>query len=271
MDVQSLAGNEAYWRRLPKGPGEGDVESIAKLITIDRGSPVPLYFQFAQQLQGLIESGVLPPGTRLSNEIAMADQFGLSRPTMRQAMQHLVDKGLLARKRGVGTQVVTNRIRRHVELTSLYEDLERENRRPRTDVLSVETVEADAETAAALRLAPGAEVVELRRLRYADDQPIALMRNELPVESVELTEEALTRQGLYQLLRRSGADLSTAAQTIGARRATAAEARLLGEARGATLLTMTRTAYDSAGRPVEYGSHLYRASRYSFEMTVAAR
>jgi DNA-binding GntR family transcriptional regulator len=246
------------------------VESFAELITIDRASPVPLYFQVAQQLQELIETGVLPPGTRLSNEIAMADQFGLSRPTMRQAMQHLVDKGLLARKRGVGTQVVTNRIRRQVELTSLYEDLDREHRHPRTDVLSVETVPASPEIAGALRVEAGADVVFVERLRYADDQPIALMHNHLPAGLVDLDPEALATQGLYQLLRRAGTDLSTASQTIGARRATAAEARLLDESRGATLLTMTRTAYDSSGEPVEYGSHLYRASRYSFEMTVAA-
>ncbi|MEV5609969.1 GntR family transcriptional regulator [Streptomyces sp. NPDC052225] len=247
------------------------MESIAKLITIDRSSPVPLYFQFAQQLQQLIESGVLPPGTRLSNEIALADQFGLSRPTMRQAMQHLVDKGLLARKRGVGTQVVTNRIRRHVEFSSLYEDLERDDRHPRTTVLSVATRPADAEVAAALRLDEGADVLAVERLRFADDQPIALMRNHLPAGLVAVTAEALAEGGLYQLLRGSGVDLRSARQAIGARRATAAEAKLLDETRGATLLTMTRTAYDDAGTPVEYGTHVYRASRYSFEMTVAAR
>ncbi|MFI0894927.1 GntR family transcriptional regulator [Streptomyces sp. NPDC020983] len=246
------------------------MESFAKLITIDRSSPVPLYFQFAQQLQKLIETGVLPPGTRLSNEVALADQFGLSRPTMRQAMQHLVDKGLLARKRGVGTQVVTNRIRRQVEFTSLYDDLEREERRPRTEVLSLGTLPAGAEVAAALRLDEGTEVLALERLRFADDEPIALMRNHLPASLIELSSQTLAEAGLYQLLRRSGIGLSTARQTIGARRATAAEAQLLGESRGATLLTMARTAYDGSGEPVEYGVHVYRASRYSFEMTVAA-
>lgn len=258
------------WRRSQ----EGDVESLANRITIDRSSPIPLYFQFARQLQELIETGVLPPGTRLSNEIALADQFGLSRPTMRQAMQHLVDKGLLARRRGVGTQVVTNRIRRQVEFTSLYEDLLREGRRPRTQVLSVGTVPAAAGVAAALRIEEGADVVAIERLRFADDQPIALMRNHLPAGLVEPAADALagalTEAGLYQVLRRSGLGLSTAEQTIGARRATAAEARLLDESRGATLLTMSRTAYDPAGRPVELGAHVYRASRYSFEMTVAA-
>ncbi|MFJ8546056.1 GntR family transcriptional regulator [Streptomyces sp. NPDC093586] len=246
------------------------MEPLTKKITIDRSSPVPLYFQFAQQLQSLIEAGELPPGTRLSNEIAMADEFGLSRPTMRQAMQHLVNKGLLARKRGVGTQVVTNRIRRQVEFTSLYEDLERDGRHPSTQVLSVETVPAEGEVAAALRLEEGQPVLSVERLRLADDQPIALLHNYLPEGLIELTLEALAEGGLYQMLRRSGVALSTAEQTIGARGATAAEARLLDETRGATLLTMTRTAFDGSGRPVEYGTHVYRASRYSFEMTVAA-
>ncbi|MDX6354309.1 MAG: hypothetical protein QOF98_1212 [Streptomyces sp.] len=246
------------------------MESLAQQITIDRSSPVPLYFQFAQQLQTLIESGVLPPGTRLSNEITMADQFGLSRPTMRHAMQHLVDKGLLARQRGVGTRVVTNRIRRQLEFTSLYEDLERDQRRPSTEVLSIATTPADSEVAAALRVDVGAEVVAIQRLRLADGEPIALMHNHLAADLVELSREALCGAGLYQLLRRAGIALSTAEQTIGARKATAAEAKLLGETRGATLLTMVRTAHDKSGRPVEYGSHVYRASRYSFEMTVAA-
>lgn len=246
------------------------MESITRLITIDRSSPVPLYFQVAQQLQQLIESGTLAPGTRLENEIALADQFGLSRPTMRQAMQHLVDKGLLARKRGVGTQVVNNRVRRQIELTSLFEDLKRDGRRPRTELLSMQTAPASAKVAAALKLEPGADTVALRRLRYADDEPIAVMHNHLPADLLSLTEEELIEHGLYELLRRAGISLRTADQTIGARRATAAESRLLGESRGGTLLTMERTVVGDASRPVEFGSHLYRASRYSFEMTLTA-
>ncbi|WP_069174215.1 GntR family transcriptional regulator [Streptomyces griseus] len=247
------------------------MESITELISIDRSSPVPLYFQVAQQLQQLIESGRLAPGTRLENEIALADKFGLSRPTMRQAMQHLVDKGLLARKRGVGTQVVTDKVRRQIELTSLFEDLKREGRRPRTEVLSLETVPAAGGIAVALALEPGTPTVALRRLRYADDEPIAVMENHVPASLLSPTEDDLTRHGLYELLERAGVSLRTARQTIGARRATAPEARLLGEGRSSTLLTMQRTVHGDAGCPVEFGSHLYRASRYSFEMTLTAR
>ncbi|MEU8702239.1 GntR family transcriptional regulator [Streptomyces sp. NPDC048680] len=246
------------------------MESITRLISIDRNSPVPLYFQVAQQLQQLIESGTLPPGTQLENEIALAEKFGLSRPTMRQAMQHLVDKGLLARKRGVGTQVVNNRVRRQIELTSLFEDLKRDDRRPRTEVLSLETVPAAGAVAVALGLEPGTPTVALRRLRYADDDPIAVLHNHLPADLLTLAEDDLAEHGLYELLKRAGVSLRTARQTIGARRATAAETRLLGESRGATVLTMERTVQGDGGRPVEFGSHLYRASRYSFEMSLTA-
>ncbi len=106
------------------------MEPLIDADHLDRSSPVPLYFQVAQRLEKMIESGQLAPGARLENEIALAEQLGLSRPTMRQAIQYLVDKGLLSRKRGVGTQVVNTRVRRSVELTSLYDDLEPDRQVP---------------------------------------------------------------------------------------------------------------------------------------------
>ena len=99
-------------------------------VVVNRSSPVPLYFQVAEQLEGAIQEGRLLPGDRIANEVALADQLGLSRPTVRQAIQTLVDKGMLVRKRGVGTQVVNAPIRRTVELTSLYDDLTRSGLTP---------------------------------------------------------------------------------------------------------------------------------------------
>ncbi|MFD0747000.1 GntR family transcriptional regulator [Phytohabitans flavus] len=211
------------------------------------------------------------PGTRLENEVALADQLGLSRPTMRQAIQYLVDKGLLVRKRGVGTQVVHARVRRTVELTSLYEDLDRTHQQPRTDVLSFGPATAPDEVAVALALPSGTLVLAIERLRYAQGEPLALMRNYLPAGLLRVTADDLRERGLYQLMRAAGVNLRLADQTIGARRATAAEAKVLGETRGAPLLTMARIAYDDAGRAVEFGQHAYRASLYSFELTLVAR
>ncbi|GIG62516.1 transcriptional regulator [Longispora fulva] len=247
------------------------MEPVAPLIRLDRSSPVPLYFQVAQRLEELIETGQLATGARLENEIALADQLGLARPTMRQAIQYLVDKGMLVRKRGVGTQVAHTRIRRQVELSSLYDDLDRAQRQPRTDVLSFGVVPASEEVAAALHIPPDTDVVAIERLRYAQDEPLALLHNYLPVGLADITAEQLQAHGLYQILRDAGVRLRVADQTIGARRATAAEAQLLTESRGAPLLTMARTAYDHGGRAVEYGAHVYRASLYSFELSLVAR
>jgi GntR family transcriptional regulator len=160
-------------------------------------------------------------------------------------------------------------VRRPLELTSLYDDLAGGGQEPTTRVLSLDKVPAPDVAARALGLADGEPVLALERLRLARGEPLAVLRNYLPVDLVALTAEALERTGLYQLMRAAGVRLHLATQTVGARSATAAEARLLGDRRGAPLLTMQRTAYDDRGRAVEYASHHYRASLYSFEFVLS--
>jgi len=240
-------------------------------ITLDRSSPVPLYFQVAEQLEQAIQDGRLAPGNRMDNEIALAQQLGLSRPTMRQAIQVLVDKGLLVRKRGVGTQVVQSRIRRSVELTSLHDDLSRAGKRPTTQVLSLELLEATEEDCDHLGVSRSDKVWSLERLRLVDDEPLALLHNTVPTAVADLGAADLQRVGLYEAIRAAGVHMRVANQEIGARRAGAREARLLGERKGAPLLTMRRTAYDDKGRAVEHGTHVYRPELYSFQLTLVDR
>lgn len=242
------------------------VDRVVRAIAIDRASPVPLYFQAAQHFEHAIESGELPPGTLFENEIVLAERLGVSRPTMRRAMEHLVDKGLIVRRRGIGTRVVQPKVRRPLELTSLYDDLAGGGQAPTTEVLGFDTIGADAEVADRLAIAEGDPVVHIERLRSARAQPIAKMTNYLPTRVVEFDRTALESAGLYELLRRSGVHLHSATQTVGARPASAAEARLLGESRGAAVLTMQRETLDDTGTVVEYATHLYAASRYSFEI-----
>ena len=238
-------------------------------MKIDRTSPIPLYFQVASRLQALIEDETIAVGTRLENEVDLADQLGVSRPTMRRAIQYLVERGMLVRKRGVGTQVVHPKVRRPVELSSLYDDLIKAGKKPRTEIRAFEITPATDAIAVALSIPEGTEVTWVERLRYADDEPLALMSNAVPVDVLPLRREDLENHGLYDLLRAAGHAPRIADEVIGARAASSTEARLLGEPRNAPVLTMTRTAWDAAGRAVEYGSHLYRASRYSFELTLA--
>ncbi|WP_406135742.1 GntR family transcriptional regulator [Streptomyces sp. NBC_01089] len=240
-------------------------------LGVDRSSPVPLYYQLAQQLEAAIERGRLVPGSLLGNEIDLASRLGLSRPTVRQAIQSLVDKGLLVRRRGVGTQVVHSQVKRPLELSSLYDDLLAAGQRPTTRVLCNESVPAPPEVAAALAVPDGSQVRCLDRLRFAYGEPMAQLRNYLP-EGVPAPEtQRLEATGLYRLLRAAGITLHSARQTVGARAATADEGSRLGEPEGAPLLTMERTTYDSTGRPVEFGTHIYRASRYAFEFQLLVR
>jgi len=240
-------------------------------FALDRGSPVPLYYQLAQQLEAAIEHGDLAPGNLLGNEIDLSTRLGLSRPTVRQAIQSLVDKGLLVRRRGVGTQVVHSQVKRPLELSSLYDDLEAAGQGPTTRVVRNEREPASPDVAAALGMAEGSEVIVLERLRFTHGQPVALLCNHLPATLLELDSDRLESTGLYRMVRTAGITLHSARQTIGARSATAEEAARLNEEEGAALLTMQRTAYDDTGRAVEYGTHIYRASRYAFDFQLLVR
>jgi DNA-binding GntR family transcriptional regulator len=245
--------------------------TVSLQLSVDRSSPVPLYFQLSQQLEAAIEHGALTPGSLLGNEIELAARLGLSRPTVRQAIQSLVDKGLLVRRRGVGTQVVHSQVKRPLELSSLYDDLEAAGQRPETRVLLNTTVPASAEVAAALAVAEGGEVHRIERLRLAHGEPMAALCNYLPTGLLDLDSPQLESTGLYRLMRSAGITLHSARQTIGARTATPEEAERLTEPDGAPLLTMQRTTFDDTGRAVEYGTHVYRASRYSFDFQLLVR
>lgn len=247
------------------------MSNTAELISLDRSSPVPLYFQIAEQLERAIIDGRLAAGDRISDEISLAGRLGLSRPTMRQAIQVLVDKGMLVRKRGVGTQVVHGKITRSVELTSLYDDLKAAGQSPRTEVVSVKQVPVSEEVAYELELPIGDPVWSVERIRFVGDEPLALMHNFLPPSVIDLSEVNLETVGLYATLRAHGILMRVARQRIGARQADLSESRLLSEKRGAPVLTMQRTSYDDAGHVVEYGTHCYRPALYSFELTLVNR
>ena len=233
---------------------------------MDHGSPIPLYHQAAQALETAIEDGRLPRGSKLGGEVELATRLGISRPTMRAAMKQLVDKGLLLRRRGIGTIVAPRPVRRSVALTSLYDDLKEAGREPRTRLLSLERVPCPPDVAEHLALEANAPVIRFDRLRVAGNDPIALMHNVVPNGLVEIREEDLERTGLYELLRSAGVAPNVATQRVGARKAGEEEAELLEMEPGDPVLTVTRIAYDANGRPIEYGAHRYPAESYWFEM-----
>jgi DNA-binding GntR family transcriptional regulator len=238
-------------------------------VRLDRNAGVPLHQQISRHIEALIRSGELPAGTRIEKEVAMAARLGVSRPTARQALQDLVDRGLLVRTRGVGTQVTPELIRRPVGLTSLFDDLTTAGRDPRTQVLGYDVVPAEGTVAERLGLPEGTPVVAMQRLRTTDGEPLAILTNHLPA-AIAPSREELEVMGLYGALRAKGVQVRVARQSIGARLATTAEARMLDERPRSALLTMERVTVDVSNTVVEFGSHVYRASRYSFDTTLFA-
>ena len=240
-------------------------------VVLDRTSPVPLYHQLAQAIEAAINEGTLNPGDRLENEISLTTRLGLARPTARQAIQELVKKGLLVRKRGVGTQVVHSQINRDAKLTSLYEDLQRTGNRPTTSVLEITSGELATEVLATLSqdIDLQGKFTRIRRLRRTDGTPLAILTNHLP-ERLELTGPELEKHGLYELLRARGVNMRIAHQTIGSRLLTDDEAALLDETPPAACLTVERVVYDDTGRLVEVGQHVYRASLYKMHTSLVS-
>lgn len=274
MQADSTPADRAPGDAAPGNAAPGDRTPIDLgnvLHDLDRTGHLPLYHQIATRLREAIADGTLPTGSRLENEVALAERIGVSRPTMRRAIQDLVDRGLLVRRRGVGTQVVGARVHRHLELSSLHEDLTRSGHTTTTQVLRHELVPASPAVASQLGIAPGALVLYIRRLRLSDGVPLAVLENHLPPGLSDIAPEQLEEQGLYAILRNRGVSMRVARQTIGARAATRDEGALLGVATGAPVLTMTRVVFDDSGASVETGAHSYVPDLYTFEITLVER
>jgi DNA-binding GntR family transcriptional regulator len=238
-------------------------------LAVSHSSPIPIYHQISQQLEHMIAVGELAKGDFLPSEVELAERWGISRPTARRAIQELVEKGLLVRKRGVGTQVVNAQLQRTMKLSSLHGDLVAAGRKPTTHVRLWQEQQASALVAETLDIAIGSPVMYLERLRLANGRPLALMHNWLRHDiTYDITLAQLQAEGLYDLLRARRIRPRIAHQSISARAATDAEAEILGLDVGAALLTMRRAMQDDSGRTVELGEHAYDASHYSVEMTV---
>lgn len=248
-----------------KGKAMEDV--YTPTINIDRSSTTPLYEQIAGPIEQAILSGELSAGAMIEDEVSMANRLDVARPTARRALQELASKGLVSRRRGVGTRVTPPHVHRPMKLSSLNEDLVEAGFAPTTRVLSYQIREATPQEREQLGLGKDEGVLEVSRLRFADDHPLAILTNLIPLD-IAPTWQDLGSTGLYQCLANRGVSIAAAAQEIGARGATLEEAKILGEEVGTPLLTMNRVGRTADGRAVEVGNHVYRPSRYSFRFTL---
>lgn len=231
----------------------------------------PLYIQLVDHIEAAVGSGVLQAGDRLPGEPVLVNQLGLSRATIRHAVDQLVERGVLMRQHGVGTQVMAAPESRPSGVISLQDELLANRQTPSTTLLKYAVVPVPDEIGEELGLDSGTEVVYIERLRFNGDRPIAIMRNWLHPILPEVDREALESTGLYELLRKSDIVARLAHQTVGARLATKEEAKLLDLQKTGPVLTLRTTAFAGLGQPIEHGRHSFRSDSYEFDFSKIER
>jgi GntR family transcriptional regulator len=232
------------------------------LQKLDEASTQPLYRQLQRSLRTAIEKRVVAPEDALPPERDLAGELGISRITVRKAIDELVEDGLLIRKQGSGT-FVSNRVEKNfAKLTSFSEDMRARGRVPRSVWMNRAAGTVTPEESLALRSSPGTPVLRFHRIRYADDAPMAIeyatvIASCLPsLDSVE--------SSLYEALEQTGNRPVRALQRLRAVLLTAEQAKLLkAQERDAGLL-VARVGYLKDGRAVEFSQSYYRGDIYDF-------
>lgn len=227
--------------------------------------PKPKHAQLREILRRLAEQD-LPPGSPIPSERDLAEQYGVSRLTVRAAVGQLVSEGLLTRARGRGTFTAQRRMEVQLYLESFTDDMRRRGRAPSTEVLSCAEDVPPPAAAAALGLEPTETAYRLFRLRRADGTPLAVERgwynrHRLP----QLLELDLSRS-LYTLMAENfGVQLNHGRQTVWAEGADRETARLLGIRTGSPVLVFRRIS-SADTEPIEDMTSWYRGDLYQVSM-----
>jgi GntR family transcriptional regulator len=232
----------------------------------------PLYHRVYREISKEIENGALQPGDRLPSERWLCDELGVSRATVRRAIEELTADGLVE-GRGRGSFVTDEALAEPAgTLMSLSELGRSRGLDASARVISAEVRAATIDEAELLRIAPGAELFDLHRLRMLDGLPISLDHNRVPLRlAAGLPELDFSTASLYAALDRSGNPPRRADYELEARGADAMEAELLGLAPDAPVLFATTVAIGAQGRVVDLGRTVYRADRYRFHASLTRR
>jgi GntR family transcriptional regulator len=225
----------------------------------------PLYLTLQRRIADAIAQGRLTAGDSLPPEREMAAMTGLSRVTVRKAVEGLVDAGQLVQRRGSGTFVAV-RVERLEQalslLTSFTEDMARRGRTVDSVWLSRAVHAPAPEETMALGLAAGDRVARFERVRRSDGVPLAIERASVPVSV--LPDPAAVETSLYAEMEARGMRPVRAVQRIAAANLGAKDAELLGVPTGAAGLRIERIGYLASGRVVEFTRSLYRGDAYDF-------
>jgi GntR family transcriptional regulator len=232
------------------------------LKSIDPKSSQPLYQQLQRALREAIERGALGPEDALPSERQLASELGISRITVRKAIDSLADEGLLVRRQGSGNFVGSMIEKNFAKLTSFSEDMRARGRVPSSRWLKRQVGQVTAEEAMRMGLSPGAKVYRFHRLRLADDEPMTI--EYCTIAGFALPSEAAVNPSLYDALEANGTRPVRALQRLRALLLDEEQAQLLEAKPGDAGLLVERVGYLRDGRTVEISQSYYRGDTYDF-------
>lgn len=223
----------------------------------------PKYHVVMEQIAALIAEA--EPGTSIPTERELARQFLTSRTTVRQALTALAADGRVARTWGSGTVVAKPNLVHVHQLTSYSEDLRLQGHTPASQIVDVSCVKPDSEVSAALKVAADDKVHRVERVRFVDDEPLAIEVAHLTGKLPRLRQELERHSSLYTALREAyEVKLARAEDIVECAFASPREGALLGVDPGAPMLAIHRTGYDSDDTPIEYTRSVFRGDRFRF-------
>lgn len=239
--------------------------------------PLPKYHQIYLVLREQLDEGRFEDG--LPGELALIEQFGVARVTVRRALQRLAEEGLISRNPGRRTRPLapvaeprnpgpdgTERANLH----GLLENLVTMGLRTSVKVVDVATVSASTQVAEALQLKLGDPVQKAVRVRSTREGPLSHITTYVPAALARsFGRRELTKKPILVLLEQAGVKVGRAHQTISARLADNVLAQHLDVAVGSALLAVRRLIYDEDERPVQWLHGFYRPDRYTYEMELS--
>lgn len=241
---------------------------LNKNATLNKNIPIPLYYQLKTILLKYINEQHEDMDKPIPTEVEISEHFGISRPTARQGINELVVEGYLYRVKGKGTFIAKPKIKQDflLVLDSFNKEMRKKGLNPSTKILSMVTVDSDDKVSEALKLPIGSKVIQLSRLRFADDEPIVFVVTYIPYAKCPgLMKKNLESESMYEILEKEcGLPISGASRTLESILAGEFEADLLGIAKGAPIQYFESIAYLSDETPIEYSLAKYRGDRNKF-------
>lgn len=233
---------------------------------LDGKAVTPLYVQLMEDLEEKIAKGILVPGDRLQSETEMAKTYGVSIITVRNAISSMAEKGMVEKKQGKGTFVTKQKYTRDIKkLQSFTELCNRLGVKAGGRMLENKLVVPDEKTAAMLGIKKGEQAVFISRVRYADNEPVAIESNYFSLKYAFLLGQQFDDNSLFSYMKeRSDAYVAMSEKRFELCRATAREAQLLAIRKNDPLLYIKSVTYTRDNEPIYVGTQLVNGERFSF-------